>query len=113
MIKKYRFPISTGFRLYALEDIMYIQADNRYCHLYLSNSHVVKLSSSLKSIEELLAGKHFSRVHHSYLVNLQHVKEFIRKEGGYIIMTDDKCIILPRRKKVTFFSDLTRWEKEG
>jgi len=39
------------------------------------------------------------RVHQSHLINLKQVKEFIKGEGGYLIMKDGTNIPVSTRKK--------------
>ena len=41
----------------------------------------------------------FLRVHRSHLVNLQYVKEFIKSDGGYLVLKDKKTIPVSVRKR--------------
>ena len=41
----------------------------------------------------------FLRVHQSHLVNLQYVKEFIKSDGGYLVLKDKKTIPVSVRKR--------------
>jgi len=38
-------------------------------------------------------------VHHSYIVNLNEVKKYIKGEGGYLIMSDDSTVDVSRSRK--------------
>jgi two-component system LytT family response regulator len=42
------------------------------------------------------------RVHKSFLINLLHVKEYTRGEGGTVIMSNSMEIEVSRRKKEQF-----------
>ena len=44
----------------------------------------------------------FFRAHKSYIVNLKFITQYIRGEGGEIIMTDGKNIAISRNKKQEF-----------
>jgi two-component system LytT family response regulator len=54
--------------------------------------------------ELLLEHSGFCRIHKSFLVNLQHIKEYVRGEGGSVILTNDKAIEVSRRKKEVFMT---------
>jgi two-component system LytT family response regulator len=49
--------------------------------------------------EQLQDFKSFLRVHHSYLVNLNEVKKYIRGDGGYLVMTDGSTVSVSRGRK--------------
>ena len=49
--------------------------------------------------ERVLEDAGFVRIHKSYLVNLVHVKEYIRGEGGSVILTNGTELEVARRKK--------------
>ena len=42
----------------------------------------------------------FIRVHQSHLVNLQFIKEFIKTDGGYLLMKNNKSVPVSVRKKM-------------
>ena len=60
------------------------------------------VSRTLKEFEKLLDGMHFFRVHHSHLINLEHIKRYVKGEGGYVIMTDDSMVEVARSRKEAF-----------
>ncbi len=41
----------------------------------------------------------FMRVHHSYLVNLNEIRKYIKGEGGNLIMSDGSSVDVSRSKK--------------
>jgi len=57
------------------------------------------VSQTLKEYVALLEDAHFFRVHQSHLVNLQHVKKYSRRDGGYVVMTDKQQIPVARNRK--------------
>jgi LPS sulfotransferase NodH len=52
--------------------------------------------------ENLLKDTSFLRIHKSFLINLHHVREYQRGEGGMVIMSDNAEIEVSRRKKDQF-----------
>lgn len=107
---KLGFPISTGQQFIDPVEIVYISADDNTATLHLMGKEKVKLTKSLGWVEELLNDHGFCRVHHSYLINFNQMKEFVRQDGGYVIMSDKKLISVARRRKDEFLSKLENWE---
>lgn len=54
------------------DDILYVESDDNYANIYLSERKLV-VPHTLKSVEEKLAGNGFIRCHKSYLVNFKKV----------------------------------------
>lgn len=57
-----------------IDDILYIEADRNYCHIYTATSEYV-LTTTLKTMEEKLPTRYFLRIHRSFLINLRQVDE--------------------------------------
>jgi two-component system, LytTR family, response regulator len=53
-----------------------------------------------------LAGTTFFRIHKSFLVNLVHVREYLRGDGGTVIMSNNMELEVSRRKKEQFLSKI-------
>jgi two-component system LytT family response regulator len=53
----------------------------------------------------------FVRTHKSYLINLQHVKEYLRGEGGSVILSNNKEVEVARRKKDDFITKMKEFYK--
>ena len=72
-----------------IDDIVYISAKNKstYVHTY-ENQYLVDLT--LTELEGKLAKENFERVHRSYMVNLNKVKEIIRVDGAYVVVVTDR-----------------------
>lgn len=97
-------PSLKGFEVLELRDIIYCEAESSYTIFHLVNKNPVTVSKSLIDYEEILDGTTFFRIHKSFLVNLQHIKEYHRGEGGSVIMTNGKEIEVSRRKKENFLA---------
>ena len=81
------------------EDIIVCSSDSNYTLVYLSDGRKKLLSKTLKEFEEMLSALNFFRPHHSHLVNLSHVKEYVRADGGYLVMSNKMNIPVSRNKK--------------
>lgn len=81
------------------EEIIACSSDSNYTMVYLDSGRKKLISRTLKDIEELLSDHQFFRAHHSHLVNLRHVKEFIRNDGGYLIMSNQMTLPVSRSRR--------------
>ena len=95
-------PTLKGFLVVKLDDIIYCEAERSYTIFHLEGKKTVTVSKSLIEYDNLLQDTQFLRIHKSFLVNLHHVKEYQRGEGGTVIMSDNAEIEVSRRKKEFF-----------
>jgi two-component system LytT family response regulator len=72
----------------------------------MSDHRKSTLSKTLKEIEESFVHKTFFRIHHSHLINTDHITKFYKSDGGYVIMSDGTQINISRNKKDEFFAFL-------
>ncbi|GJM33838.1 MAG: DNA-binding response regulator [Saprospiraceae bacterium] len=86
------------------KDIILCKADNNYTHIFIKGKRKKLISKTLKDFEELLEEHNFFRTHQSFLINIHHVLEFMRKDGGYIIMSNDMKVPISRSKKESFMN---------
>jgi two-component system LytT family response regulator len=91
-----------GFSVIEMKDIVRLQADNNYTHVHTINKKAYLVSKPLKVFEDNLKDINFFRVHRSYIINLYHVKEYLREDGGTILLTDDTKIQLPKTRHADF-----------
>lgn len=97
-------PSSKGADFVNVHDILYCQAESNYTHVHLKNGRKYILAKTLKDVEQLLEGLEFFRVHQSYLVNPEHVQQYLRDDGGYVVMSDGRHVPLSKRRKDEFLS---------
>ncbi len=106
-IEKIAIPSLTGIDFFDTADIIYCRADGSYTTLFLKDKPNCLVSKNLKDFETLLSESGFCRVHHSFLINLQHVQKYIKGEGGYVILTGNHHVDISRRKKDEFLAMLS------
>lgn len=75
--------------LLTVGDIIYVSARHKstYAHTF-ENRFIVDMT--LSELEERLERESFVRVHRSYLVNLNSVKEILRVDGNYVVVAGDR-----------------------
>lgn len=95
-------PTMKGFMILKLDDIVYCEAERSYTVFHLEDKKTVTVSKPLLEYESMLVDTSFFRIHKSFLINLRHVKEYQRGEGGTVIMSNNAEIEVSRRKKEHF-----------
>lgn len=95
-------PTLKGFISVPIRDIVRCESDNTYTSVFTVDKRRLVISRTLKECERQLQEFNFCRVHNSHLVNLIHVVEYQRGEGGVIRMIDGSTIDVSRRRKDEF-----------
>lgn len=103
-------PTADGMEYLNPKDIIRIEADRSYSWFFLAGNRKTLVSRHLKEFQELLGDRNFFRSHNSHLINLKYVKKYIRKEGGYIEMTDGSVIPVSRNRKDLFLVHMSRFK---
>ena len=81
------------------EDIILCSSESNYTMIYLAGGRKKLISRTLKDVEEWLQNYGFYRAHNSHLVNLSHIKEYVRTEGGYLLLSDGRTLPVSRNRK--------------
>lgn len=100
--------ISADGKVYLLEkdEVVMLKSDKSYTTIFLSNNQEIVVSKTLKEVEKKFQFSQFYRVHNSYLINLNHVKEYLKGLGGELIMTNGQTASISRTKKAELFTKL-------
>ena len=97
---------NTGIDFIKTSQILYCNSDGCYTEIMLQNGQKVILSKSLKELEDVLPREAFFRIHHSHLINLTHIKRYVRGAGGEVIMNNNCSLPVARSKKEAFMEVL-------
>jgi two-component system LytT family response regulator len=106
---KLAIPTSHGYEYVNVVDITRLEADRSYCMFYLTNKRKIMVSKCLNDFQQILDTRKFFRVHHSFLINLQHVKAYSRKDGGFVEMIDGIQVPVARRKRDFFVNAMKKF----
>lgn len=82
-----------------IADIIRCESNVNYTEFFFTNSKRIVVSRTLKDFEDILGELGFFRVHQSHLVNTKMIQEFVKVEGGHLIMSDGKMIPVSTRKR--------------
>ncbi len=92
-------PTMEGLLFICIQDIIRCESDDKYTKIFLADKKMILASRTLGDFEDLLSPHGFFRIHKSYLINLIHLKKYLRGEGGQVIMADGSTLDVSRRKK--------------
>jgi len=101
-MKKICLATADRLEFVSVSDISLCEASGSYTNVYLKEGRKIMVSKHLKEYETLLADEQFMRVHNSYLVNLREVKQYVKSEGGYLLMNDNMQVSISPKKRDEF-----------
>lgn len=108
---KLAIPTSDGMEYLNTKEIIRIEADRSYSWFFLQDKRKLLVSRNLKEYQELLTDRNFFRTHNSHLINLEHVKKYIRHEGGAIELIDGSQVPISRGKRDLFLLQMAKFSK--
>ncbi len=102
-------PTIDGLNMVDTQDILYCESDNNYTRFHLQNGKTVYVSKTLKKAEALLqSNSNFFRIHHSFLINLRYVQQYIKGDGGEVMMANGKYLPVSRNNRQDFLNRLEK-----
>jgi two-component system LytT family response regulator len=99
-------PHLKGFEVLKIPEVIMCQADGYCTNIYLTGNRKVVSSKNLKHFNDLLAGNDFIRIHHSFLININHVTGYSRQ--GEIFLTEENKASLGDSYKNDFIKRLVK-----
>lgn len=92
-------PDADGIELVPWNEIIYCKSDSNYCELNLTGNRRIVASKTLKYFESNLPSNQFYRVHKSYLVNLYHIKKYLKRDGGELVLSNNAILPVSRNHR--------------
>lgn len=95
-----KITLNTDGKLIFLEtdNIIYIESDGNYSTFVMADHQKILVTKKLKEVNTLLPEDYFFRIHNSYIINLNKIKEFIKNDGYVIMQTNEKIPVARQRK---------------
>ena len=81
------------------DDIIFIEADRSYTKFVVEGKKPFLVSKSIGHFEERLIQSHFIKTHRSYIVNVNCIVSYIKKDGGYVVLSDNSHIPISSANK--------------
>ena len=91
--KRVAIPTNMGFDYIPVDGIVYCRASGNYTQLVFREGQLL-ITRSLKEMEKHLLAFNFIRIHHSYLINLDHLERYFKGGGGAVEMSNGELLRL-------------------
>ncbi|MFD2561235.1 LytR/AlgR family response regulator transcription factor [Aquimarina rubra] len=106
---KVALPVADGVLFLALDEIICLKADGMYTIVYAVSNDEILISKPLKHFSEIMVQRpNFYRPHRSYIINVNHVKKYVKQDGGYILMENDITVSITKEKREEFLRLVNR-----
>lgn len=93
---------SDGWAVLRKADIIRCESYKNYTTIYChEEKHTI--SKTLKEVEAKLSAEKFYRVHHSHLIQIDHIQKVLKSDGGNVLMANGDLIPISKAKKKEFF----------
>jgi two-component system LytT family response regulator len=109
--QKLMLPTFQGYDIISLEDVIRFEASHNYTECYLVNDQKIIISKPLINFENILSDLYFVRVHNKHLINLRHVKKYVKGQGGSLRMIDNSEINVSKSRKNEFLDKLNNFAR--
>lgn len=108
-LKKIALPVADGLIFIDIVELMYLEADGAYTKVFLKDGSKLLISKKLKDFENILStNKDFFRTHRSYIINTACIKQYIKSDGGSIVLQNNISIPVARERKDEFQTFIER-----
>lgn len=97
--QKIALPQREGYEFVDVASIIYCHAEGAYTKVFIEDKKQMLISRTLGDVEELLPPELFHRIHHSSLVNISFVTQFLRSDGGYVVLKNGEKLSVSKAKK--------------
>lgn len=97
--QKIALPQREGYEFVDVSTIIHCEAEGAYTKLFIQERKPMLVSKSLGDVEELLPPEIFQRIHHSVLVNVSYISQFLRTDGGYVVLSNGEKLSVSKAKK--------------
>jgi two-component system LytT family response regulator len=94
-------PTVNGLLFCLVEDIICLIAEGSYTHLVMREKKRITLAKKLGDLADILP-EQFLRIHHSHIVNLQHVVKFVKENNGLVVLTNGEELSVSKQRKKAF-----------
>lgn len=84
------------------EEIDYIKGEGNYCTFHCKDDRHYLVSKNLAHYEEQLVSRFFFRIHQSYVVRVNAVREVINESGFFAVLANGTKLPIARRRKDEF-----------
>jgi two-component system LytT family response regulator len=99
-------PVLDGYTICNAERIVRIHGEGSYCRVVFHKEPAMTLTRTIGEYDALLAGAGFVRVHRSNLVNMRHIRRYIRGRTPSLVMSNGDLVEVSASYKETLMGSL-------
>lgn len=99
----------SGFAIESFENIVCLKAENNYTSVQTKSGKRYLVSRPMKDFERVLPPDMFLRTHKSYIININHLKDFNNYAGGTAVLSDGVEVPVSKRREPVFFNMLRKF----
>ena len=96
---KIALPSINGLDFVNISDIIYCEAEGNYTNIYMEDGGKFVISRPLSDFEKMISNPIFFRTHKTFLINLDHIRQYVKGSGGQVIMKNGASIQVSRMRK--------------
>lgn len=75
--------------LLSIDDIVFLSARNKSTYAHTDDNQYL-VDHTLGELEEKFGRESFARIHRSYMINLNKVREILRADGAFVVVASDR-----------------------
>jgi two-component system LytT family response regulator len=110
--KKIRISLSSGLAVVESKDIIRCESESNYARIICTENKEYFVSKTLKYVQnQMISSEDFIRVHHSHLVNVNHI-DLSQVKPALILMSNGDKVPVSRSKKMALFNRIKATEKK-
>ncbi|MBA3681449.1 MAG: response regulator transcription factor [Bacteroidetes bacterium] len=98
-LKKIAIPSNEGYAFIDVTDIISLEADGKYTKINAEKGLRSLSTKNIGEFEELLDPALFFRTHKSWIVNLNHIRKFLKNESQVLLSNDTLADVSSRKKE--------------
>lgn len=97
-LKKIAIPSTEGYSIINIDEIISLEADGKYTKITTDGGLRSLSTKNIGEFDELLNPELFFRTHKSWIVNVNHIKKFLKNESQVLLSNDTLADVSSRKK---------------
>lgn len=86
-------PSGNSIKFIDIGNILFLKGDGSYTEMNFTDGTKLVVSRTLKNFEDIVESHAcLCRCHKSFVVNTDHIKEYVKADGGYLLMKDNQQV---------------------
>lgn len=107
-LNKVGLPVKDGIEFVNVEDIVHIKGEGMYTSIYTSEKKDYLISKPLKFFEYITENYPlFYRAHRSHIINLKYMKQYVRKDGNYVVLENENIVPVSKERREEFLKKIS------